>query len=716
MYLKQSTSVVIQFGPFLDKTDGVTLETGLVSAIDHGTTGILLSKNGGTLTIRHATVTASTYDAHGCYKVTLDTTDTNTLGSLRVIYTDAATCCPVWQDFEVVSANIYDSFIGGGDILDVSMTQILGTAVATPTVAGVLEVDLTHVAGSTTDVSTLATNVQIIENLLDTEIGAITTSLANINADTDNIQTRLPAALTGTGNMVCDVIAISGDSTAADNFETMLDGTGGQVFSLKQLNVVNTTGSAIVASSTGSNGSGINASGHGTGSGFKGSGGGSGTTGPGASFAGSTGIRSESTAIDGDGMQVVGAGTGVGLVVVAGGTGNVHAVTLTPSGTGVGLNSSFAANSVNASVLATDAVTEIQSGLATSAALATVQADTDNIQTRLPAALVGGKMDCDVTAISGDTAAADNAEAFFDGTGYAGTNNVIPLVTTTTTATNVTTVNGLAANTVNASALAADAVTEIQAGLATSAAVASVQADTDNIQTRLPATLVGGKMDSDMTAISGDTAAADSFETMLDATGGSTLTLKSLVVNNTTGTAVQLTGGSGGNGLQIAGNGSGVGVRITGGGAGTTGIGLVINGSLAVDIESLSATNGYGMHIFGAGDSPGLLVSKGSGVGTKSVIFDGDVEVLSNIIGTVSAIADKAGFSLAAAGLDAVIVESGINARQGLAGMMAALLGQLSGAATTNVIITNAGGVVTRVTATVDPDGNRSAVTLNLPA
>jgi hypothetical protein len=37
-----------------------------------------------------------------------------------------------------------------------------------------------------------------------------------------------------------------------------------------------------------------------------------------------------------------------------------------------------------------------------------------------------------VTQLSGDSTAADNAEAFFDGTGYAGTNNVIPSVTTVT--------------------------------------------------------------------------------------------------------------------------------------------------------------------------------------------------------------------------------------------------------------------------------------------
>jgi hypothetical protein len=44
----------------------------------------------------------------------------------------------------------------------------------------------------------------------------------------------------------------------------------------------------------------------------------------------------------------------------------------------------------------------------------------------------GGRPEVNMTQISGDTLAADNAEAFFDGTGYAGTNNVIPTVSTVT--------------------------------------------------------------------------------------------------------------------------------------------------------------------------------------------------------------------------------------------------------------------------------------------
>lgn len=97
---------------------------------------------------------------------------------------------------------------------------------------------------------------------------------------------------------------------------------------------------------------------------------------------------------------------------------------------------------------------------------ATVHSDLDDIQARLPAALVGGRIDANVGAISSDATAADNAEAFFDGTGYAGTNNVIPTVTTTGTATAVTTVNGLAANVITAAATAADFGTEIAAAIA----------------------------------------------------------------------------------------------------------------------------------------------------------------------------------------------------------------------------------------------------------
>ena len=51
------------------------------------------------------------------------------------------------------------------------------------------------------------------------------------------------------------------------------------------------------------------------------------------------------------------------------------------------------------------------SSLATSAALATVDSVVDDLSTRIPAALVGGKIDAEMGSISGSTAAADNIEA-----------------------------------------------------------------------------------------------------------------------------------------------------------------------------------------------------------------------------------------------------------------------------------------------------------------
>lgn len=157
-----------------------------------------------------------------------------------------------------------------------------------------------------------------------------------------------------------------------------------------------------------------------------------------------------------------------------------------------------------------------------------------------------GDIRVNVTQISGDTTAADNAEAFFDGTGYAGTGNTIP---------NVTTVNGLAANVITAASMAADASAEIadavwdedatghqtqgsfgqvlgdsgadadsiwslantnlDATVSSRASQTSVNTiddfiDTEiaDIQSRLPAALVGGRMDSSVGAMAANVVTA----------------------------------------------------------------------------------------------------------------------------------------------------------------------------------------------------------------
>jgi len=151
-FLRQSTSVTVQMGPFLDKTTGVDLEVGLGTALDNATTGLRLTKNGAALVDRNdATVPA--YTAMGLYTVVLDATDTGTLGTLKMIFEEAATCLPVWMDFMVMPANVWDSLFGA-DLLDVNVTQWLGTAVITPTLAGLPKVDIDRVNGAAEDIAT----------------------------------------------------------------------------------------------------------------------------------------------------------------------------------------------------------------------------------------------------------------------------------------------------------------------------------------------------------------------------------------------------------------------------------------------------------------------------------------------------------------------------------------------------------------------------------
>ena len=116
--LKIATAVTVKLGPFVDATDGVTAETGLTIA----QADIRLSKNGGDYAQTH-NATGATHDENGYYDVPLDTTDTGTVGRLRVSVSVAG-ALPVWQDFMVVPAHVYDSVVLGTDLLDVRADEV----------------------------------------------------------------------------------------------------------------------------------------------------------------------------------------------------------------------------------------------------------------------------------------------------------------------------------------------------------------------------------------------------------------------------------------------------------------------------------------------------------------------------------------------------------------------------------------------------------------
>ena len=148
-WLKQSTSVTLKIGPFVDEDDGKTAETALtISQAD-----VVLSKNGGAFAQKNES-TSCTHDTKGYYGCPIDTTDTNTLGLLIVAVHESG-ALPVRHDYLVVPANIFDSYFST-DLIQVDVAQWLGTAAATPTVAGVPEVDVTHWIGTAAATPTTA--------------------------------------------------------------------------------------------------------------------------------------------------------------------------------------------------------------------------------------------------------------------------------------------------------------------------------------------------------------------------------------------------------------------------------------------------------------------------------------------------------------------------------------------------------------------------------
>lgn len=117
-WLRQSTAIDIGMGPFLDETDGKTAETALtISQAD-----VRLKKNAGAWAQKNDSNSA-THEENGWYEVALDTTDTNTLGILLVAVHESG-ALPVWREFLVVPANVYDSMISGTEWLTVDPNKV----------------------------------------------------------------------------------------------------------------------------------------------------------------------------------------------------------------------------------------------------------------------------------------------------------------------------------------------------------------------------------------------------------------------------------------------------------------------------------------------------------------------------------------------------------------------------------------------------------------
>lgn len=143
-YLRTNTATRITVGPFLDKTDGITPEVALTVTSEKLT---LMVDDGGVPTlVLDAAPTASggandmvhvTSDDAGFYDLELAAANVNYLGRAMLSLNDVATHCPVFHEFMILPANVYDALVLGTDLLEVDTQQInavpiIGDGSATP--------------------------------------------------------------------------------------------------------------------------------------------------------------------------------------------------------------------------------------------------------------------------------------------------------------------------------------------------------------------------------------------------------------------------------------------------------------------------------------------------------------------------------------------------------------------------------------------------------
>lgn len=215
LFLKEDTEVSIRCGPFVSPTDGYT-------AVTNAAPTIYLSKNHGAFAARGGTTW--THDRDGWYTCQLTTTDTSTPGPLVLEVVGASTYLPVFMEFMVVHANVFDSLFAAAatDLLDVNVAQFGGTNGTFS--GGRAEVNTSHVSGTLQTARDLGASVLLSSG---TGAGQISLSSGTVTVGTNNDKTGYTTSTIGAGAITADAIAtgaIDADALATDAVNEIADG------------------------------------------------------------------------------------------------------------------------------------------------------------------------------------------------------------------------------------------------------------------------------------------------------------------------------------------------------------------------------------------------------------------------------------------------------------------------------------------------------------
>ncbi len=262
--IRQSTTISVKIGPYLDSTDGNSQESGLTIA----NTDVKLSKNGGTFASKNSG--GGTYDTNGFYTISLNPTDTDTVGLLQ-LSSHVTGALAVYHELQVLEEALYDAIyaasaaripadlthIGGAAVntgsaqLGVNVVNAAGTGWTSGAItaaviaadaigASELATDAVHeiagvVWGATTRILTAGTNIALAKgtgvtgfNDLDAAGVRSAVGLASANLDTqltaidDFLDTEIAAIKAKTDNLPTDPADASDIATATNAISSAL--------------------------------------------------------------------------------------------------------------------------------------------------------------------------------------------------------------------------------------------------------------------------------------------------------------------------------------------------------------------------------------------------------------------------------------------------------------------------------------------------------------
>ena len=235
-FLRTNTAVIVTVGPFYDKTDGVTIETALTitneritltADTDAGSapTNVLDNITGATSATANDLNYITGNDA-GMMQLELAAADTNRLGRMFLSITDAANHVPVFHEFMVMPALVYDTFFAssGGATFPAatlaSTTNITAGTITTATTA----TNVTTVNGLAANVITAASmaadaSAEIADAVWDEDAtghqttGTFGQAIGDPVADTNTIYKAVVTDATG-ATVGADVVAMKVDTAA----------------------------------------------------------------------------------------------------------------------------------------------------------------------------------------------------------------------------------------------------------------------------------------------------------------------------------------------------------------------------------------------------------------------------------------------------------------------------------------------------------------------